>query len=179
MGHRRSSLRTHVTVLEILLSKEGGNHPFGFVRLAKRGFRKRVWRCLLLRRIARRSSSAALMACPRWKSSAAKTTSPLASLTMASPVVLLPGSILRRNGSSGGDCSVHFNMIVNGYRLNTAAFPDESKMRALPGCTGASGRFFVSSTNTLLNLMLLRASACAGKGGLVNVSRRHILKALA
>src|SRR5215469_14653502 len=101
IGHRRIRRLTQVSMVLILLSKLGGNHPFFLLRrLAKRGFLYRVCLRLLLRRTPRRSASALVIAAPRCESSAAKTTSPLASLTSASPVVLLPGSTLMRNGST-------------------------------------------------------------------------------
>ena len=108
-------------------------------------------RCRRLRRAACRFSKRCLIASPRWINEAANTTSPEASLTIARPVVLLPGSSFTRSGQTCGEEAAHFKMIVNGYLLKTAACPDESSLLALPGCTGLSACLFVSKTNTLLN----------------------------
>src|SRR5215469_9435047 len=115
MGQRRIRRRTQVSMLLILLSKLGGNHPARLLRrFAKRGFRYRVCLCLLLRRTPRRAERASEISCPRWQRFAAHTTSPLASLTSASPVVLLPGSILRRKGSRRGCSTAALSTIVKG-----------------------------------------------------------------
>ncbi len=47
----------------------------------------------------------------------------VASFTAASPVVLLPGSILSRNGMGSSRLSPCLSIKVNGYRRNTAARP--------------------------------------------------------
>src|SRR6266550_3430014 len=154
--------------LQILLSKEGGSQPFFLRRLAYLGWRYLVFRFLRLLRTARRLARALVICSPRCSSSAAKTTSPVASLTSASPVVLLPGSILTRNGSRTGCSTRVLRMIVKGYRFNTAALPEESSRRALPGCTGFNGCLWVSRTNTLL----MRASSREGNGGLDKVMER-------
>src|SRR5258706_1574323 len=96
--HSRSRRRTHVTTFEIRLSKDGGSVPFFLRRLSKRGLRYLVLRCLRLDLAARRLSRAHLTCLPRCVSSAAHTTSPLASFTTASPVVWLPESPLTRRG---------------------------------------------------------------------------------
>src|SRR5579859_7965954 len=99
MRQRRVRRFTQVSMLLIRLFSDGGSQPFfWFLRLEKRGWRYLV--CLLLRllRTIRRSSRFSLMSWPRWVSSAANTTCPVASLTNASPVVLLPGSILILRG---------------------------------------------------------------------------------
>src|SRR6266849_1124445 len=99
MGHSCIRRFTQVMTLLILLSKEGGSQPLFFLRrLAYFGLRYLVFRFLRLLRAARRLASAFVICSPRCTRSAAKTTSPVASLTSASPVVLLPGSILTRNG---------------------------------------------------------------------------------
>src|SRR6266567_4180445 len=129
MAAMGASLRKRVTqvrILTIRLSSDGGNHPFARLRFCQRGFRYRVFLWRLPRLTALRLSRAFLMACPRWVNSAANTTSPFASLTIASPVVLLPGSILMRNGWTDGCSIAVFKMIVKGYLLYTAALPDES-----------------------------------------------------
>lgn len=136
-------------MLHTRLSSEGAIQPLPLLpRLSKRGFLYRVWRCRLPRRTPRLLSRLFLIASPRWASSAANTTSPLALLTIAMPVVLLPGSILMRSDSTCGCSTAFLRMIVNGYLLNTAAFLAVSSIRALPGCTGLSCCLFVSSTKT-------------------------------
>ena len=42
-----------------------------------------------------------------------------------------------------------FNMMVNGYRRQTAALPTVSSRRARAGWQGNRGRFSVSTTNTI------------------------------
>src|SRR5438270_3259901 len=105
---------THVTTLHTRLSSEGGSVPLRLRRLVKRGFLYRVLRCLLFLRIARRLSRSRLICSPRCVSSAAHTTSPLASLTRASPLVLLPGSTLMRKGERIGCSTLRESLMVNG-----------------------------------------------------------------
>ena len=150
MGQTRIKRLTHVTTLHTRLSSEGAIQPSPlFWRLSNLGCLYRVWRCLLERLTPRRLSRLRLTCCPLWVSSAAKTTSPDASLTRASPVTFEPGSILRRSGSHTGCSTTRLRMMVNGYLLNTAALPAVSNIRALAGCVGANGCLLVSRTNTL------------------------------
>jgi hypothetical protein len=58
---------------------------------------------------------------------------------------------------------------VNGNLLKMAAFPESSKIRARPGCTGSNGCLLVSSTKTLLTVLPFRTSGFPGDGGLDNV----------
>src|SRR6266567_2315766 len=97
-GHTFMRRHTHVTTLPTRLSSEGGSVPLRLRRLLKRGFLYRDLRCLLFLRTARRLSRLRLICSPLCVSSAAHTTSPLASLIRAIPVVLLPGSILMCKG---------------------------------------------------------------------------------
>src|SRR5258707_5477016 len=105
MAARGASRRRRVTQVRMLrfrLANDGGNHPFGLGRLLKRAFRYLVFLLRRDRLTVLRSPRAFLIACPRWVNSAAKTTSPFASLTIASPVVREPGSILILNGWTSG-----------------------------------------------------------------------------
>jgi hypothetical protein len=147
--------------------------------LLNRGFLYLVLRCLRDWRTPRRESKSSLMACPLWISSAANTTCPDWSSSRAMPVVLLPGSSLSLKGWTAGCSTLVLSTIVNGYRFSTAAFPDESKMRARPGWTGQSGRRSVSTTKTYDMVSFLfapcGASCFQGNGSLDEVIRRYFL----
>src|SRR3989442_4319116 len=104
----------HVSHVAPGLFREGGSGPLRLRRLVERGFLYRVLRCLLCLRIARRLSRSRLICSPRCVSSAAHTTSPLASLTRASPLVLLPGSTLMRKGERIGCSTLRESLMVNG-----------------------------------------------------------------
>jgi hypothetical protein len=89
-GQTRDRRCTQVNTLLILLSSEGGNQSSPDER-----------RFLLI-------------VCPRWDSSAAKTTWRVASFVIAMPVVFEPGSSLTRKGSDLCTRTAYFKMIVKG-----------------------------------------------------------------
>ena len=148
--------------------KEGGSHPGRRSRFWKRAGRYLVRRCRRPRRAARRVSRPALITPPRWVSSAAQ---------MTSPVALAPGSILSRSGAGVGCSTARLRISVKGYLLCTAALPAPRSWRALPGCTGESGLFSLSKTNTLLMTPSFyarcRASVCTGNAHLDKVIGRY------
>ncbi len=114
IGQKKHNRFTHVSILATRLVSDGGNHPSGRVRFENLGCRYRVFRFLRLRRDARRESSTFFILWPRCWTSVANTTSPVPSLTIAIPVVLLPGSIFSRNGCISAFCVATFRIMVNG-----------------------------------------------------------------
>src|SRR5712692_8832916 len=148
IGHHLRNRATQVSTLSRRLRNEGGSQPLGLRRLLNLGLRYLVCRDRRDRRAARRLTSASRTSSPRWASSAAHSTSPVVSLTTASPVVLLPGSILARSGEHMGSGLVSFKMSTKGKRRNTAALCCFKSKRARAGVQGCSGLFWASTTKT-------------------------------
>src|SRR5262249_24031703 len=129
---------------------DGGNHPFGRVRLRNRGWRYRVFRFLRFRRIDRRESREALIDWPRGLISAAEMTSPLDWVRNTTPVVFEPGLVFKRKSGITGFSIFRFRTIVKGKRRNTAALPFLIMSLARAGEVGARRFLFWSMTATFM-----------------------------